>query len=128
MLIDNLVACINANNNLNVIYLTKIKDKLIDKTIYEDMTKRYKMKDNDIEDLNFYLDNNYYKIANKTITIEKKKQKAIDQETENQNITKKTFTEKIDLFRFFLNYFILFISLFAFFYFSISLIRYVVFD
>ena len=112
---------IKKENNLYIVYLDNEKHKIID-LVFIEISKRYDLKENTQEKINYYLDSVYYKIANKVITIYKKKEKAleiIEQQKQVQLQTQKlTFEEKAMYLEIFLNFF--------FFGFPILLILYLV--
>lgn len=108
-LFDKMLQKINQTKNNYVIYLDIIKFELIDNVINE-INKRYDLLQDTKSKVNFYLDNNYYKIANKVNTIYNKQQKAINfiQEEkfeEKPEKQKMSFEQKAMYLELFLNLF-----------------------
>ena len=105
-LFEKMMQKINLTKNSYVIYLDIIKFELIENVIIE-INKRYDLLEDTKTRINFYLDNNYYKVANKVINIYNKQQKAINLIPEETTTTKPktSFEKKAMYLELFLNLF-----------------------
>lgn len=78
MLFDLILEKITDTNDLNIIYNSIERDKIIEKVFFN-ITLRYNLQNSSQEKINIYIGKNYLKIANKVVNIYKKieKQKEI---------------------------------------------------
>lgn len=77
LLFDAIMQEIEKNLYCEIVYIDNTKNIIIDNVLERIVLLKYDLQDSTWENLNFYLDEIYYTIANKCISIYKKKEKAL---------------------------------------------------